>query len=61
MRAEVRRRILMSMPRFLSRLAPLYGTQSVRITVGWGKGRVRRIKIDYARPHLLRRLIEALK
>lgn len=52
--------MLVWMPRFLSRLAPLYGTQSVRITVGWGKGRVRRIKVEYARPHLLRRLIEAL-
>ena len=52
--------MLVWMPRFLSRLAPLYGTQSVRITVGWGKGRVRRIRVEYARPHVLRRLIEAL-
>jgi hypothetical protein len=47
------------MLRFLTRFAPLHGTQSVRITVAWRKQRVRRVKLEYARPHLVRRLIEA--
>jgi hypothetical protein len=50
------------MVRFLKRrLVPLYGSQSLRVTVAWRKGRIRRIKFEYARPHLLRRLIEAVK
>jgi hypothetical protein len=49
------------MPRFVTRLVPLYGTQSLRVTVAWRNGRVRRIRLEYARPHLLRRLIEAVK
>ncbi len=49
------------MPRFLTRFVPLHGTQCLRVTVTWRKRRVRRVKFVYARPHLLRRLIEALK
>ncbi len=49
------------MPRFLSRLAPLHGTQSLRVTVTWRKQRVRGFKFEYARPHLLRRLINTLR
>jgi hypothetical protein len=49
------------MPRFLTRLAPLYDTKSVRVTVTWRKRRVRGVKFEYATPHLLRRLINSLK
>ena len=49
------------MPRFMTRLVPLYGTQSLRVTVAWRKRRIQRFKLEYARPPLLRRLIEALK
>ena len=49
------------MLRFMTRLVPLYGTQSLRVTVAWRRGRIQRIKLEYARPHLLRRLIEAVK
>ena len=49
------------MPRFLTRLVPLHDTQSLRVTVTWRKRRVRRVRFEYARPHLLRRLIEAFK
>ena len=49
------------MPRFLTRLLPLHGTQSLRVTVTWRKGRVRGVKFEYARPGLLRRLINAMK
>ena len=45
----------------MRRLTPLYGSQSLRVTVAWRKGRIRRLKVEYARPHLLRRLIEALR
>ncbi len=43
------------------RFVPLYGSQSLRITVAWRKGRIWRFKFEYARPHLLRRLIDAVK
>ena len=49
------------MPRFLTRLVPLHGTQSLRVTVTWSKRRVRAVKFEYARPHVLRRLIDAMK
>ena len=49
------------MPRFMTRLVPLYGSESLRVTVAWRKGRIQRIKLEYARPRLLRRLIEAGK
>jgi hypothetical protein len=49
------------MPRFLTRLVPLHGTQSLRVTVTWRRGRVWGFKLEYARPHLLRRLIKAMK
>ena len=49
------------MPRFITRLAPLHGTQSVRLTVTWRKANIRRVRLDYAQPHLLRRMWEALK
>jgi hypothetical protein len=49
------------MPRFITRLAPFHGTQSLRVTVTWQKAGVRRISFDYARPHVLRRLLESLR
>jgi hypothetical protein len=49
------------MPRFVTRLVPLRGTQSLRVTVTWRRRRVRSVKFEYARPHLLRRLINAMK
>ncbi len=50
------------MIRFLTRrFVPLYGIQSLRITVAWRRGSIQRLKFEYARPHLLRRLIEALR
>jgi hypothetical protein len=49
------------MPRFLTRFVPLHGTQSLRVTVTWRKRRVWGVKFEYARPHLLRRLIGAMK
>jgi hypothetical protein len=49
------------MPRFLTRLVPLHGTRSMRVTVTWRKRRVRRFKFEYVRPHLLRRLINTLR
>jgi hypothetical protein len=49
------------MPRLLTRLVPLQGTQSLRVTVTWRKRRVRAVRFEYSRPHLLRRLINALK
>ena len=49
------------MPRFTTRLAPFHGTQSVRVTVTWRKARIRRIRFDFTKPHLLRRMLEALR
>ena len=31
------------MPRFITRLAPLHGTQSLRVTVTWRRARIRRV------------------
>jgi len=33
--------------------------QSVRVTVAWQQGRIRRIQLDYVRPHLIQRLLNA--
>lgn len=49
------------MPRFMTRLAPFHGTQTLRVTVTWRKARIRRVRFDYAKPHLLRRLLEAVR
>jgi len=35
--------------------------QSVRVTVAWQQGRIRRIKLEYVRPHLIQRLINAAR
>jgi hypothetical protein len=45
----------------INRLAPSRGTQAVRVTVTWRKARISRISIEYAKPHLLRRLLEGLR
>jgi hypothetical protein len=49
------------MPRFMTRLAPLHGARSVRITVTWRKASIRRISLEYSKPHLIRRLLESLR
>jgi hypothetical protein len=49
------------MPRFLKALLPLYGTHSVRLVVDWRSGRIRRVRLEYARPHLLRRFLDAAR
>ena len=49
------------MIRSVARLLPPYALESIRITVAWRKGRIRRIRVEYARPRLIRRLIESLK
>ena len=49
------------MPRFITRLAPFHGTQSVRATVTWRKARIHRVSFEYATPRLLRRLLEGLR
>ncbi len=40
---------------------PLFGTRTVRVTVTWRRGRIRRFRIEYVRPNLLRRLLDSLK
>jgi hypothetical protein len=49
------------MPRFITRLAPLYGARSLRISVTWRKAAIRRISLEYSRPGLARRLLESLR
>ncbi len=50
------------MIRFLTRrFVPLYGSKSLRVTVAWRRGRIQRFKFEYARPPLLRRLIDAVR
>jgi len=49
------------MPRFLTQLAPFHGTQSLHVTVTWRKARIRRVRFDYAKPHLIRRLLDAVR
>jgi hypothetical protein len=51
----------MTMPRFVTRLAPFHGARSLRVTVTWRKARIQRISFDYAKPHLLRRLLEGAR
>jgi hypothetical protein len=45
----------------LRRLPGRRRMQSVRVTVAWQQGRIRRIKLEYVRPHLLQRLINAAR
>jgi len=49
------------MPLFLSKSLPPRAVKSVRITVDWRKERIRRIKVEYGKVHLLRRLLQALR
>ena len=49
------------MARFLRRLPGPHAVQSVRVTVAWQRGRIRRIKLEYVRPHLIQRLINAVR
>ena len=51
----------MTMARFLTTSLPVRTVKSVRITVDWRKGRIRRIKVEYGKMHLTRRLLQALK
>jgi hypothetical protein len=38
-----------------------HAVKSARITVDWRKGRIRRIKLEYGKVHLARRVLQALK
>lgn len=49
------------MPRFVNGLVPLHGSQSIRLVVEWSRGRIRRVALEYVRPHLLRRLLQAAR
>ena len=49
------------MPRFVKALVPLHDTQSIRLAVDWRRGRIRRVTLEYVRPHLFRRLLEAAR
>jgi hypothetical protein len=47
--------------RFLRRLPGPHAVRSARVAVTWQRGRIRRIRIEYVRPHLIRRLINFLR
>jgi hypothetical protein len=49
------------MTRFLSKFVLPRTVKSARITVDWRKGRIRRIKVEYGKVHLVRRVLQALK
>ena len=49
------------MARFLRRPPGAHAVHSARVTVVWQRGRIRRIKLEYVRPHLIRRLINAVR
>lgn len=49
------------MPRIVKTLVPLDDTQSIRLVVDWRGGRIWRVTLEYVRPHLLRRLLEAAR
>jgi hypothetical protein len=49
------------MARFPKHLPGLHAMRHVRVTVAWQRGRVRRIRLEYERPHLVRRLINAVR
>jgi hypothetical protein len=51
----------MRMARLLRRLPGPHAVRSARVTVSWERGRVRRIRVEYVRPHLIRRLINAVR
>jgi hypothetical protein len=48
------------MPRLVNALLPFHQVQSVRVTVDWRRGRIQRVRLEYARPHLVRRILNAL-
>jgi hypothetical protein len=45
---------------FIRRLLPPYAVQSARVTIYWRKGRIRRVRVEYGKLSLLRRLIQAV-
>ncbi len=49
------------MRRLVRRFAPFRGTESLRLTVSWRGTRVRRVKLEYLKPHMLRRVVEAVR
>ena len=49
------------MTRTLARLLPPYAVRSVRITVDWRKGRIRRLRVEYRKQPLLRRVINMVR
>ena len=46
---------------FVTGTFPLHKTQSIRLVVDWRRGRIRRVTLEYVRPHLLRRVLEAAR
>jgi hypothetical protein len=49
------------MIRFVKRRARRRSIRTTRVTVAWQRGRVRRIKLEYVRPHLIRRVYNAVR
>ncbi len=47
--------------RSLARLFPPYAPRSVRVTLDWRKGRIRKVKVEYGNHHLLHRTLSSLK
>lgn len=35
--------------------------RSVRVSVAWQGGRIRSVRLEYGRPHLVRRILSALR
>ena len=40
---------------------PLFGTRTVRVSVTWRRGHIRRFKVEYVRPNMIRRWIDSLR
>jgi len=51
----------MLMRRLLRRRRDARAVQSARVTVAWQEGRVRRIQLEFVRPHLIQRLINTVR
>ncbi len=47
--------------RLATLVLPLFGTRTVRVSVTWRRGRIRRFKVEYVRPNLIRRWIESFR
>ena len=47
--------------RSIARLFPPYAPRSVRVTVDWRKGRIRNIKVEYGKHHVVHRWLGSLR